>query len=187
LLTFGAAPEIMDTAGARARLIGERDVMKDLATEAAIYGVVLVAGLVAAVGEAAEASWDVFVKVCVTVLVMWTAHLYAGVVAHLGDERDSAATFRQRLGHATHDALVHSRGMLIASILPLAVLLLGHFGVLTDEQAVWAALWLCVGLLGVLGYAKIAAWARNRWLCLASGAVSAALGVVLILLKLSVH
>jgi len=161
--------------------------MRNLATEAAIYGVVLVAGLVAAVGEAAEASWDVFAKVLVTVLVMWAAHLYAGVVAHLGDETDEPLTFRQRLVRATHEALLHSRGMLIASILPLLVLLLGHFGVLDDEQAVWGALWVSVGLLAVLGYAKVAAWSSNRWLCLVSAGAASALGVVLVLLKLSVH
>ena len=151
-----SAPEIMDAAGAGARLTGERDGMRNLATEAAIYGVVLVAGLVAAVGEAAEASWDVFAKVLVTVLVMWAAHLYAGVVAHLGDETDEPMTFRQRLARATREALLHSRGMLIASILPLVVLLLGHFGVLDDEQAVW-------GHCGSRS-ACSPCWAMRRWL-----------------------
>lgn len=68
--------------------------MRTIATEPAIYGVVLVAGLVVVVGESAEASWDVFAKVFLTVLVFWAAHVYAGTVAHLGDEPMSGVPLR---------------------------------------------------------------------------------------------
>ena len=36
--------------------------MKHLVTESAVYGVILVAGLVVIVANTAEASWDVLVK-----------------------------------------------------------------------------------------------------------------------------
>ncbi len=55
----------------------EAERVRTIATEPAIYGVVLVAGLVVVVGESAEASWDVFAKVFLTVLVFWAAHVYA--------------------------------------------------------------------------------------------------------------
>lgn len=161
--------------------------MRNLSTESAIYGVVLVAGLVMIVGESVETSWEVFAKVCATVVVFWAAHVYAGIVAHLGDELGSAVPLRQRIWSAARVAAAHSWGMLLAAVLPLFVLLLGHGTILDDESAVWGALWLCVMLLGVFGYAKVAAWTTNLWLRLASGGITAALGVVLVVLKASVH
>jgi hypothetical protein len=160
--------------------------VKNVATEPAIYGVVLVAGLVLVVGESAEASWEVFLKVCATVVVFWAAHVYAGIVAHLGDE-PAGLPLRHRLAGAASTAVGHSWGMLLAAFLPLSMLLFGHGLVLDGTQAVWGALWLSVLLLGVLGYAKAMPWTTNPWVRVASAAITSALGLVLILLKALVH
>lgn len=160
--------------------------MKNVATEPAIYGVVLVAGLVLVVGESAEASWEVFLKVCATVVVFWAAHVYAGIVAHLGDE-PAGLPLQHRLAGAASTAVGHSWGMLLAAFLPLSMLLFGHGLVLDGTQAVWGALWLSVLLLGVLGYAKAMPWTANPWVRVASAAITSALGLVLILLKALVH
>lgn len=161
--------------------------MRSVATEPAIYGVVLVAGLVVVVGESAEASWDVFAKVFWTILVFWAAHVYAGTVAHLGDEPSSDLPFGSRVLRAGRDAVVHSWAMLLTSMLPLVVLLLGHSSLLTDQQAVWGSLWMSVVLLGVLGYAKVSAWTISPLLRLASAGITSALGLLLVLLKWWVH
>lgn len=161
--------------------------MRNLATEPAIYGVVLVAGLVVIVGESAEASWDVFVKVCATVAVFWAAHVYAGTVAHLADEPDSSVPLSRRAVVAGRVAVEHSWGMLLAAVIPLSLLLVGHGHVLDAQQAVWAALWLSVVLLGVLGYAKAAIWTTRLRVRLVSAAITSALGLVLVLLKIAVH
>lgn len=72
--------------------------MKDFATEPAVYGIVLVAGLVAIRAEGAEESWAVLVKVVATVLVFWAAHVYAGIVAHIGEA--TTPTWRCVLGYS---------------------------------------------------------------------------------------
>ena len=161
--------------------------MRSVATEPAIYGVVLVAGLVVVVGESAEASWDVFAKVFLTLLVFWAAHVYAGTVAHLGDEPSSDIRLGIRVLRAGREAVVHSWTMLLTSMLPLVVLLLGHSGLLSDQDAVWGALWASVVLLGVLGYVKVSAWSTSPWVRLTSAGVTSALGLLLVLLKSWVH
>lgn len=161
--------------------------MKHLATEAAVYGVILVAGLVVIVGKTAEASWDVLVKVGATVLVFWAAHIFAGTVAHLSDAHAPGVLPRVRLLHAAKYALDHSWGMLLAALVPLVPLLLGVLNVLDDQQSIWATLWIAVLVLGVLGYAKIAPWTRRLWVRLAGAAVTSTLGLLLIALKAVVH
>lgn len=147
-----------------------------------MYGVVLVAGLVAVAGAA-----DVILKVTATVVVFWAVHVYVGMVAHLDDHQDSGVLLTARIKAAARVAVLHSWGMLVAGVLPLAVLALGHTGLLSEQQAVWACLWSCVALLGVLGYAKATAWTTSLWVRLASGVTIALLGGVLVLLKMWVH
>ncbi len=149
-----------------------------------MYGVVLVTSLVAVAGAA---NWDVIVKVSATVVVFWAAHVYVGMVAHLDDQPDSGVRLIARIRAAARVAARHSWGMLVAGVPPLTVLLLGHSGLLSEQQAVSACLWLCVALLGVLGYAKATAWTTSLWVRLGSGVAIALLGVVLVLLKMWVH
>ena len=161
--------------------------MKDFATEPAVYGIVLVAGLVAISAEGAEEPWAVLVKVAATVLVFWAAHVYAGAVAHLGEGDDPGLSVRTRLRKALAHSLDHSWGMLGAALIPVLVLLLGVLNVLSHQQAVWGTLWVSVLLLGVLGYVKVAAWSTRPAIRWASAAVTSTLGLALILLKTLVH
>jgi hypothetical protein len=156
-------------------------------TESAVYGVILVAGLVVIVSDAAQASWDVLVKVLATVVVFWAAHIYAGTVAHLSDHPGSDLAIAQRLRHAARHALDHSWGMLVAALLPVTVLLLGVANVVADRVAIWGTLWLAVVVLGALGYLKVASWTGKRWVRFASASVTSVLGLVLIGLKILVH
>lgn len=158
--------------------------VRRIATESAVYGVVLVASLVAVAGAV---NWDVIVKVSATVVVFWAAHVYVGMVAHLDDQQDSGGLVLARIRAAARVAVLHSWGMLVAPVLPLAVLLLGHIGLLSEQQAVLACSWLCVALLGVLGYVKATPWTTSLWVRLASGVTIALLGIVLVLLKMWVH
>ena len=161
--------------------------MKHLVTESAVYGVILVAGLVVIVANTAEASWDVLVKVLATVVVFWAAHLYAGTVAHLGDDHEQEIPVRDRLAAAARHSLDHSWGMLVAALVPVSVLLLGVANALDDQAAIWGTLWVAVAVLGVLGYFKVAVWTPRLSLRLASASIPSLLGLVLIALKVFVH
>ncbi|MFT3859818.1 hypothetical protein [Micropruina sp.] len=161
--------------------------MKTFATEQAIYGVVLVAGLLVVTADKADAFWDVFVKVLITVLIFWAVHVYAGTIAHLGDALDAGVPPMARISKAVHVAVEHSWGMLLAVVPPLLVLVIGHPWFLDDTGAVWVALWLCVALLGVLGYGKVAVWTTDQRARLLGGAATGALGLLMVSLKALVH
>src|SRR5262245_62038436 len=53
-----------------------RIVHASFATEEAVYGVILVAGMIVVAGSHGDSSWTVFTTVVVTVLVFWAAHVY---------------------------------------------------------------------------------------------------------------
>lgn len=70
-----------DRTGGRIRR--ERDLLAEvhLSTEEGIYGLILVAGLVAVAGTSGLSSIRTLVFVLVTVAVFWVAHVYSGTVA----------------------------------------------------------------------------------------------------------
>lgn len=157
------------------------------ASEPAIYGVVLVAGLVVIIADGTDASWRVLVKVLATLLVFWLAHVYAGVVAHLGDRRDDALPAGPRLATALRASFMHSWGMLLAGLIPVVVLALGVAKLLSDSQAMWGTLWAAVAVLGALGWLGVAAWTPRPGGRLAAALVTSLLGLVLVALKVLVH
>lgn len=156
---------------------------KFIVSEPAIHGVILVAGLVVILGNSEEASWDVLVKVIATLVVFWAAHVYAGAVAHLGDEYEGDTPWRTRAIRATRDALDHSWGMLLAGVIPLAVLTLGTLGLISDRNAIWGTLWVAVLILGILGWLGVASWSTRLRARLLGAVVTSLLGLALVLLK----
>lgn len=163
-------------------------VSRGLSSESAVYGVVTISGLLVIVANQSDAgTTDALVKVLATIVVFWLAHVYAGTVAHLGDAHDFEQLSRDRFLRALGKSLAHSWGMLLVALVPAIMLTLGVLGLLSHEAAIWATLWLDVALLGVLGYFGVAGWTRRLWPRLVGAAVTAALGVVLILLKAWIH
>lgn len=161
-----------------------RNLLRHLVTESAVYGVIVVAGLVVIVADGARASWDVLVKVSATILVFWLAHVFAAAVAKLGAKRETTGI---GLGGALAYALDHGWGMLVAAAIPLVSLLLGTLGVLDDQVAIWGVLWTAVVVLGVLGFVKAAELTPRGSVRAFSGVITATLGLILILLKAVVH
>lgn len=159
--------------------------MKHFLSESGIHGVVLVAGMVLLVANSEGASWEVLVKVAGAVVVFWLAHVYAGVIAHL-DDYDSTVPIVQRVRQAGGYALEHSWGVLLAAIIPLVVLMLGVIGAVSDGDALWATLWACVAVLAVLGYRSSISWTDRLGVRLASGSLTAVLGLLVIALKAGV-
>lgn len=148
---------------------------------------VLVAGLVVIVADGTDASWRVLVKVLATLVVFWLAHVYAGVVAHLGDAHDDTLPTTARLAAATRAALLHSRGMLLAGVIPAVVLALGVVRLISDGQAIWGTLWTAVAVLGALGWFGVATWSTLPGQRALGAVLTSLLGMVLVLLKALVH
>jgi len=153
------------------------------ATEQGVYGVILVAGLIVVSGGGDELALTVFVKVVVTVLVFWAAHVYAGTVAHHGYENGRVIGIRESFRRS----LRASWGLLVAALIPSSILLLGVAQVVPDDAAAWIALWVCVALLALLGYIAFARRGARWHIRLLGSAATAGFGLLMILLKAGVH
>lgn len=153
------------------------------ATEEAVYGVILVAGMTAVSGVHGATSLQVFWTVLVTVIVFWLAHLYAGTVAGHGLDHDRVVGLRESFRHA----LRRSLGLLLSSLIPLAILLLGAGRLVEDKVTIWLALWVCVAVLAVLGYIAFRRRGAPWPIRLLGSLTTAAFGVIIILAKALIH
>jgi hypothetical protein len=153
------------------------------ATEEAVYGVILVADLIAVSGVHGATSFGVFLTVMITVVVFWLAHLYAGTVAGHGLAHDRIVGIRESF----RAALRRSLGLLLSALIPSTILLLGATDVIEDQFAIWTALWVCVAVLAVLGY--IAFQRRGApWPIRVLGSLTtAAFGIAIIVAKALIH
>lgn len=170
-----AAPDANDSRAARIRLTQ--------VTEASVYGIVLISGLIVVLDDGESASWEILLKTVGTVLVFWAAHVYAGAVARLGKGDGSRSGFVAALV----DSVRHSNGMLVAALAPSGLLLLGAIGLIGDREAIWGVLWLDVALLVAVGAVGVARWSPRWGPRLLGGVATGVFGVVLILLKALIH
>ena len=84
-------------------------------------------------------------------------------------------------------AVLASVVLLVAAVLPLVILLLGGLRILEDDTAMWMALGIDTLILGVLGFLGVARWSKSPWLRAGSALITAAFGVLVVLLKVFVH
>lgn len=157
--------------------------IKIIASEPAIYGVVLVAGLVVVMSNSEKASWQILIKIVATLFAFWAAHVYAAVVANLGDHPDADTPVRTRLDGAARHAIRGSAGMLLGGLAPLVVLTLGALKLISDRSAIWGTLWAAVLILGILGFIGVASWTRRVSSGLIGALITSMLGLALAGLK----
>ncbi|PQZ94836.1 hypothetical protein CQ018_05695 [Arthrobacter sp. MYb227] len=157
----------------------------DFTSESAVYGLVVVSALLIISDRYDVTSLQVFFKVLGAVLVFWLAHVFAAAVAHLNAvaDKDRKAPLKAALRHG----ISHSSGMLIASVIPLLIVLLGVTNLVRDDVALWTALWVDVLFLGLLGYFSAVRWTRQQSMRIGVGLSTALLGVVVVILKALVH
>ena len=150
--------------------------------EHGVYGVVLVAALIA-IGEENETDLDVLLFVVGTVVVFWLAHLYAGVVAANGTTAGAALPLWTKIRRAA----AHTGGLLLAVVPPTLILWLGVFGILDESVAYTASLLSGVVVLGIIGYLNAARTRRPLWMRIIATLTTAMLGVLVILLDIATH
>lgn len=157
-------------------------VARILTSEESVYGLILVSGMIVVSGTVVGTSINALVTVAVTVVVFYLAHVYAGTLSRL------AATGGQAGLRASLKAAVRrSGGMLVSSVVPLLILLLGATDLIDDTVAIWCALIANTVLLGVLGWIVVARWSTHWVPRLLSALVTAGFGLVLIALKAVIH
>lgn len=157
-------------------------VARILMSEEAVYGLILVSGMIVVSGTLVGTSVNALVTVAVTVFVFYIAHVYAGTLGRLAATDGGA-----RLSTSIREAARHSLGMIVASIAPLVILLLGTTDLIDDMTAIWTALIVNAVLLGVLGWIAVARWTPRFWPRLLSALITAGFGLVLIALKAFIH
>ena len=172
-------------------------------TPEAVYGLVLYAAIVAAASDEAENAvegdgaslvWNdttitisdaagVLIWVVLSMIVFWGAHVFAHAVAGHGVRNGRPVS----VANATRMAFQRSSGMLYAPVLPTLVLLFGALAVIPDDLAIEAALWVSVGLLGILGFLAFVA-KRSSWIIsILGGLATAVLGLLIILINAVMH
>jgi hypothetical protein len=146
-----------------------------------IYGTIVVLAVIVA-GERAHSddAARIAALVLVTSSVFWVAHVYAHALAHsvVEDQRLSMVALRRI---ARREA-----SLMEAALPPVVALLLGGFGLISTEVAVWASLGLGLVVLAAQGvtFARVE---RLGWLgTLGIVAANLLLGVGLVGLKLVV-
>ncbi|WP_431246647.1 hypothetical protein [Leifsonia xyli] len=174
-----APPAKVRSAGARLRAA----LVRHATGELAIYGTVLVAGLVVIERRYVADAAPLALAVAQGVAVIWAAHVFAATVAHsaLGDRH------REPVRAALAHALQASSGLILAALAPLALLGLGAMGVVAAADALLAALGSSALALAALGYVALArAGARVR-VRIGGALLIAAVGLTLVVLKAVVH
>jgi hypothetical protein len=146
-----------------------------------LYGAV-VSGSVLAVASVHGLAQDrVAIATGVVALVYWLAHVYVDAVGGRFEDLEHS------VGSRLATALRTNTGVLIGSVPPILVFLLGHALGLDVSGAAWLALWSTVVL--IVAAALLAGYrAGARGLALAAeGAVAGGFGLVVILLKYLLH
>jgi len=115
--------------------------------------------------------------------VFWLAHIYSGVLAR---EDDTEPRLRAVL-IAAGDSIRHTAGLLLAMVLPAVFLLLAVVGWVDEYVAYYAALWVGVAVLAVLGYLASARRGSPWYLRVVSAVVTGSLGLLVIWLGSLVH
>jgi hypothetical protein len=150
-------------------------------SEEAVYGLILVSGMIVVSNSVVGTSANALLTVVVTVIVFFAAHVYAGTLGRLAAEAGSD------LGSSIAAAARHSVGMLAVAVLPVIVLFLGVVHLLDDEVAIWTALLVDTIALGVLGWIAVSKWTTRFWPRLASALITAAFGLAISALKVVIH
>lgn len=148
--------------------------------EGLLTGTVVCAAAIAYTAGHIETTGQLCVAILGTAGVYWLAHLHAAAIGNSVRHRHHPLeSFRLALAETWHVAG--------ASVLPLAVLLLAHVLGADLKASAWAALIATVGLLTLYSYLAGMRAGLDLGGRLASGAAGAALGLLVVLLKVALH
>jgi hypothetical protein len=150
-------------------------------TSGVVYGIIVVAALLAAESGRHESYLDTIASAAIAAALYWLAHAYAELLGHRLEQHERLTA------SALARALAHDRAMIRGAALPLAVLAVCWAAGAAQQTAVTAALWTTIASLVAFELlAGVRARASPRELALEAG-VGAAMGVAILALKIVLH
>lgn len=178
----GDSPQTSGVAGVHKR--SARFFADAYSGEHGVYGVVTTSALIA-LGIEDDTDLDVLLFVVGTVLVLWIAHLYSAVVAApaMSVGQVTRTTLRKRVRTAAR----HSLGLLVATLFPALLLLLGVVGWVDEDLAYLIALGSGVVILALIGFGNATRNGSSWPMRLLGAAATASLGLFVIGLSILTH
>jgi hypothetical protein len=147
----------------------------------AIYGTIVVAGLLAATGPDDDPEiWPTALWVLVTVVVFWLAHSWA-----LSMARRATGIASQRGG--VRHSLARHWPLVQSAFPPLGVMFGAALLGANDETAILIAAWACVVLLGAWGIVVGRQEHESPLRIALTSLGCAALGALMVVLKIVIH
>ncbi len=147
----------------------------------AVYGSILVTALLAALRHEHVAIHALTITLIGTMVVFWLAHVWSSIVA----ERLRGRT---RLTPSAVAELARGEWpMLEVAVVPVAALVVGWLGIVSDHRAINVALALAVIQLAAWGFAVGRQIHGRTWSAVAFGVVDGLLGLAIVLLEVAVH
>ncbi|MGZ8809484.1 MAG: hypothetical protein ACXWZ0_21410 [Mycobacterium sp.] len=126
-------------------------------------------------------AWARVLDVAVATGGLWAASLLADWVAHLGVHRGAPR------GRAALRMLQASGQIVAAAVLPLLVLVAAGIGLLSTSTAMWIAMWVLVGELGIIALLAVRRAQLRWWQQLFTIAVLVGVGVLVVGIKIVGH
>jgi hypothetical protein len=145
-----------------------------------VYGTILVmAALTAAYGAERHDPGKLVELVSSAVVVFWAAYVYANALS-------ASIESGQRLSRAGVGAVADRElGIILSAIVPIAALVLGVLGVVSESTSVWLAIALGLGILTIQGYRYARVASLSRLGTAAVLLVNVALGLCIVVMKVS--
>ncbi len=147
-----------------------------------IYGIILATALIGAFSDQEKVGpVATFIAVMGSAVTFWLAHAYAHILASgvIGGEATS--------GPAVKEALVRQFTLVLGAAPPALVLLATPLGLLSEDNAETAALFVGVALLAAFGFFAARRQGAGVVGTIVLTTISAGLGLVMVVLKSAIH
>lgn len=148
--------------------------------EGIITGTVVCAAVIAAGAGHIDSTAGLTIAIIGTVFVYWLAHLHAHTIGH------SVANGMHPLS-ALRGGISHTWPIAAASLLPIGILLVAEVAGAEIRTAAWIALCATIVLLAAYSYLAGRRSGLGTGSSLLSAAAGAALGIIIVLMKATLH
>ncbi|MDF2991595.1 MAG: hypothetical protein K0S37_2109 [Microbacterium sp.] len=148
------------------------------ATPEAIYGTILVTGVLAGTKQGVSPA-EVFFYGLLASTAIWAAHVVAVTIATHGVRGDTSSGVRT----SVRVALTHSSGILIGPVIPIVILALGALGLLPETVSFGGAVVSALVILAALGWMALAERGAAWYVRVVGAVLTAVAGLVAATLK----